>query len=151
MIKKARFFSSVFISIYVLSSDMAVHSIRSNVSEKIKKFSKKQKESIKESLYTKGELPIFTQILVALLFWLLIFLILAVFLSPALKWMGVVIAIVGAFAIVQGINFLGRRFVKQNEEEEIEHTSESLDISENSIFLGEHYKRGGIILIQNNK
>jgi len=131
---------------------MAVQSIRSNVSEKIKKISKKQKELIKESLYTKGELPILAQIFVALLFWFLIFLILAVFLSPTLKWLGVIIALVGAFLIVQAMNFLGRRFVKQDqEEEETELPSESIDITENSVLLGKHYKRGRIVLIKNQK
>ena len=131
---------------------MAIHSFRSNLSEKIKKISTKQKESIKESLYTKGELPILAQIFVALLFWFLIFLILAIFLSPALKWLGVVIAVIGAFLIVQTMNFLGRKFVKQDqEEEETELSIESIDITENSILLGKHYKRGGIVLIKNQK
>ncbi|MCE7742767.1 MAG: hypothetical protein GOP50_09960 [Candidatus Heimdallarchaeota archaeon] len=130
---------------------MAVHSIRSNVSEKIKKFGKNQKESIKESLYAKGELPILIQILGAVIFWFFIFLILAVFLSPALKWLGVVIAVAGAFLIIQAMNILGRKFVRKDEEEDSEMATEFLEISQNSILLGEHYKRGGVVLVKNRK
>ncbi|MHA1200535.1 MAG: hypothetical protein ACTSQF_14540 [Candidatus Heimdallarchaeaceae archaeon] len=130
---------------------MAVHSIRSNVSEKIKKFGKNQKESIKESLYAKGELPIVIQILGALVFWFLIFLILAVFLSPALKWLGVVIAVIGAFLIIQAMNYFGRKYIRKDEEEDSEIDAEFFEISQNSIILDKHYKRGGVVLVKNHK
>jgi len=131
---------------------MAVHSIRSNISKKLKEFGQSQKESIKTSLYQKGELPIYLQILGAMIFWLLIFLILIIFISPNLKWLGLVIALIGAFLIVQGFNLLGRKFVRRDEEKEEEVANPTaLEQSQRSILLGEHYKKGGIVLVENRK
>ena len=97
---------------------MAVNSFASTLYGKLKRFGSNQKESVRENLCTKGELPWLFQIFGAVIFWFLLFIIFVAIVTPAQRWIIVLVAIVGAFGFVEGLNFIGRRIVLKDFREE---------------------------------
>jgi hypothetical protein len=130
---------------------MAVNSFASTLYGKLKKFGSKQKDSIRENLCTKGEFPWIFQIFGAVIFWFLIFLIFVALVNPAQRWIIVVVAVIGAFGFVEGLNFIGRRIVLRDFKEEEFPEVDSFDLSENSILIGSSYHQGGIVLSRSSR
>lgn len=128
---------------------MAVQTFASTLYGKLKRFGSNQKESIRENLCTKGELPWLFQIFGAVIFWFLIFIIFVALVTPAQRWIIVLVAVVGAFGFVEGLNFLGRRIVLKDFREEEYPEVDSLDLSDNSILIGSSSYQGGIVLSRN--
>lgn len=128
---------------------MAVNSFASTLYGKLKRFGSNQKESVRENLCTKGELPWLFQIFGAVIFWFLLFIIFVALVTPAQRWIIVLVAIVGAFGFVEGLNFIGRRIVLKDFREEEYPEVDSLDLSDNSILIGSSSYQGGIVLSRN--
>ena len=132
----------------------------STLFSKIKQFSENQKRSIKEKLYSKGEFPLYFQILIAIFFWLFLFVLLLIVWNPEMKWSLVIIAVVGAYLAVEAVNYVGRKIVAfnavKNEVEEDYELQEQLFpetelLESNSIIVGDMFKSGGIVLSKKNK
>jgi len=118
---------------------------------KVKNFTKSQKESIKETLHSKGEFPWRIQILIALFFWIFFFVLLLLIWNPNTRWVLFIIAIVGAIVSVEITNYTGRKFIRKKTEEEQIDEEENFSIVQNTIILGDLYDRGGIILAKRMK
>ncbi len=131
----------------------------STLLNKIKHITQEQKKSIRERLISKGEFPWFFQIIIAIGFWFILFILLLIIWNPIMKWIIVVIAVVGAYLSVETANYIGRKITKNSDfEEEIcddEIVDESLSglilTDKNSILLSDLYESGGVILISKDK
>jgi hypothetical protein len=131
--------------------------ITSTILSKLKDISSKQKRNIKSSLESQGELPLVFQIVVAIIFWILLFVILLVTWNPAARWIIIIIAVVGAYGSIELVNFLGKKYIRKDfdeeladletiEEEIISLKENKISFTQNSILLGKLYSKGGIIL-----
>ena len=133
----------------------------STLFSKIKQFSENQKKSIKEKLYSNGEFPLYFQIITAIIFWIFLFVLLLIVWNPEMKWSLVIIAVVGAYLTVEGVNYLGRKLVsvdseKEEEEDEYHEIQDSLFLEtemleSNSIIISDVFKSGGIVLSKKDK
>ncbi|MEE9410445.1 MAG: hypothetical protein V3V41_05920, partial [Candidatus Heimdallarchaeota archaeon] len=81
----------------------------STLLNKIKHITQEQKKSIRERLISKGEFPWFFQIIIAIGFWFILFILLLIIWNPIMKWIIVVIAVVGAYLSVETANYIGRK------------------------------------------
>ncbi len=131
--------------------------ITSTILSKLKDISSKQKRNIKSSLESQGELPLVFQIVVAIIFWILLFVILLVTWNPAARWIIIIIAVVGAYGSIELVNFLGKKYIRKDLDEEladletikeeiISLKENKISFTQNSILLGKLYSKGGIIL-----
>jgi hypothetical protein len=131
--------------------------ITSTILSKLKDISSKQKRNIKSSLESQGELPLVFQIVVAIIFWILLFVILLVTWNPAARWIIIIIAVVGAYGSIELVNFLSKKYIRKDldeelanletiEEEIISLKENNISFTQNSILLGKLYSKGGIIL-----
>jgi len=128
--------------------DMAVNTFASTLYGKLKKFGKNQKESIKENLCTKGELPLLVQIFVAVFLWFLLFIMFVTIITPTQRWIVALVAVIVAIGFVQGLNFIGRKLVLKDFREEEFPEINSLDLTDNSILIGGGFQQGGLVLSQ---
>ncbi len=131
--------------------------ITSTILSKLKDISSKQKRNIKSSLESQGELPLVFQIVVAIIFWILLFVILLVTWNPAARWIIIIIAVVGAYGSIELVNFLGKKYIRKDLEEDLADLEEieeeinalkenKISFTQNSILLGKLYSKGGVIL-----
>jgi len=131
--------------------------ITSTILSKLKDISNKQKRNIKSSLESQGELPLVFQIVVAIIFWIFLFVILLLTWNPASRWIIIIIAVGGAYGSIELVNFLGKKYIRKDFDEEladleaIEEEISSLKdnkiiFTQNSILLGKLYSKGGVIL-----
>ncbi len=131
--------------------------ITSTILSKLKDISSKQKRNIKTSLETQGELPLLFQIVVVIIFWILLFVILLVTWNPASRWIIIIIAVVGAYGAIELVNFLGKKYLKKELEEDLVDLEEieeeisalkenNISFTQNSILLGKLHSKGGVIL-----
>ncbi|MCK4972891.1 MAG: hypothetical protein KAS52_06190, partial [Candidatus Heimdallarchaeota archaeon] len=131
--------------------------ISSTILSKLKDISSKQKRNIKSSLETQGELPLVFQIVVAIIFWIFLFVILLLTWNPSSRWIIIIIAVVGAYGAIELVNLLGKKYIKKDldedlsdieeiEEEIISLQENKISFTQNSILLGKLYSKGGIIL-----
>ncbi len=132
----------------------------STIFSKLKQFSKNQKNSIKEKLYSKGEFPLYFQIFIAIIFWLFLFVLLLIVWNPEMKWSLGIIAVVGAYLVVEAVNYVGRKTVAKDskEEEDVEDyeieekLSPEMELLEyNSIIISDVFKSGGFVLSKKDK
>ena len=124
----------------------------STILSKVKNFTKSQKESIKETLKTKGELPWRVQIMIALFFWIFFFVLLLLAWNPIARWSLFIIAIVGAIVSVELSNYVGKKFVGRNIEGDVDDDEDdNFSITQNTIILGDLYDKGGIVLAKRMK
>ncbi|TET74987.1 MAG: hypothetical protein E3J43_09025, partial [Candidatus Heimdallarchaeota archaeon] len=128
--------------------DMAVNTFASTLLGKLKKFGKNQKESIRENLCTKGELPLLVQIFGAVFIWFLLFIVFMTMITPTQRWIIALVAVIVAFGFIQGLNFIGQKLVlKEFRDEEFPEIN-SLDLTNNSILMGDEFQQGGLVLSQ---
>ncbi|MCK5304757.1 MAG: hypothetical protein KAJ72_05870, partial [Candidatus Heimdallarchaeota archaeon] len=88
--------------------------ISSTILSKLKDISSKQKRNIKSSLETQGELPLVFQIVVAIIFWIFLFVILLLTWNPSSRWIIIIIAVVGAYGAIELVNLLGKKYIKKD-------------------------------------
>ena len=127
---------------------MAVNTFASTLLGKLKKFGKNQKESIKENLCTKGELPLLVQIFGAVFIWFLLFIVFMTTIAPTQRWIVALVAVIVAFGFVQGLNFIGQKLVLKDFREEEFPEINSLDLTDNSILIGDEFQQGALVLSQ---
>jgi hypothetical protein len=129
----------------------------STLFDKLKSVSKNQKDSIKESLQTQGELPWLYQILIAIIFWFLLFIIMFLIWDTTAQWGAIIIASIGSVVSAEGINYLIRRITKRTKVSEVDEeivedkNKETLEFEKHSILIGNLYKRGFAVLTQRKK
>ncbi|MHA1551682.1 MAG: hypothetical protein ACTSQC_07035 [Candidatus Heimdallarchaeaceae archaeon] len=131
--------------------------ISSTILSKLKDISSKQKRNIKSSLETQGELPLVFQIVVAIIFWIFLFVILLLTWNPSSRSIIIIIAVVGAYGATELVNLLGKKYIKKDldedlsdleeiEEEIISLQENKISFTQNSIIFGKLYSKGGIVL-----
>ncbi|MHA1827755.1 MAG: hypothetical protein ACTSX6_03805, partial [Candidatus Heimdallarchaeaceae archaeon] len=96
----------------------------SSLFTQLKRFTKKQKEFIRENLELKGEIPVIYQFSIALIFWILLFVGFFLLLSPSTRWVIVIISIFGAYTLLEAINLVLRKIYTQESLEEEEEEGE---------------------------
>ncbi|MHA1398302.1 MAG: hypothetical protein ACTSSF_11480, partial [Candidatus Heimdallarchaeaceae archaeon] len=126
----------------------------SSLFTQLKRFTKKQKEFIRENLELKGEIPVIYQFSIALIFWILLFVGFFLLLSPSTRWVIVIISIFGAYTLLEAINLVLRKIYTQESLEEEEEEGESNNLEQNydrKYFFHSQNDSGEIILIDKNK
>jgi hypothetical protein len=118
---------------------------------RLKRFSQHQKESIKERLTSEGELPWQIQLFIAVGLWIVLFVFMFILWSVIVKWGLVIIAIIGSIVLLETFNFVIKRRLRKEENNEEFETEISTEIVENTILLGNLYKKGGIVLVSKRK
>ncbi len=132
----------------IIFIDMAVNTFASTLLGKLKKFGKNQKDSIRENLCTQGELPLLVQIFGAVFIWFLLFIVFMTMITPSQRWIIALVAVIVAFGFIQGLNFIGQKLVlKEFREEEFPEIN-SLDLTNNSILIGDEFQQGALVLSQ---
>ncbi|MHA1407139.1 MAG: hypothetical protein ACTSSG_07135, partial [Candidatus Heimdallarchaeaceae archaeon] len=126
----------------------------SSLFTQLKRFTKKQKEFIRENLELKGEIPVIYQFSIALIFWILLFVGFFLLLSPSTRWVIVIISIFGAYTLLEAINLVLRKIYTQESLEEEEEEGEFNNLEQNydrKYFFHSQNDSGEIILIDKNK
>ena len=122
----------------------------STLFNKLKSVSRNQKDSIKESLQTQGELPWLYQILIAIFFWFVLFIIMFLLWDTNAQWGAIIIASIGSVVSAEGVNYLIRKTTRKTknlevDEESIEENEDgSIEFEKHTILIGNLYKKGFI-------